>query len=477
MEENFLSKKEEQKSIPSIYVDTNNKNNLHTTNNTLYKTRQTYSKRINTNNMKKLKKIFSRDRILLEVANDPGYKNLKTLNKKNNDNINENITEKEKIINHILISEKEIDKINNELKQYQDFYNQLQETNLTFKAIIEKILSKQNQEKYDDNITDIISYDKEYMLNAFKRQIEDYEKDIEKQNKILAETKNEKKINNFLEINKLLDEKNQELENLISKNKKLQISKKKKEEVINYYYHNIQDIKVNSIKIKDNIKLNEKNKENIEKQIDDLESEKEQIFKKLNTLVEESINVELESTRKKEELNSLTNKYNKYEKILKQKEKNETLMDNILNKINNIKKAIEKNSLKINRLNYDNDEMENDIYILQAESDKLNEKIKPKQKIKNDTKINEKEKFFITEEIKNNENADKIKEENKEINKDLKNIDNNNINKENDNNSNELLNEIEELKKTLEKKKNENNNIVHELEEIKTQYNDMINKK
>ena len=98
MEENFLSKKEEQKSIPSIYVDTNNKNNLHTTNNTLYKTRQTYSKRINTNNMKKLTKIFSRDRILLEVANDPGYKNLKTLNKKNNDNINENITEKEKKI-------------------------------------------------------------------------------------------------------------------------------------------------------------------------------------------------------------------------------------------------------------------------------------------------------------------------------------------------------------------------------------------
>ena len=61
MEENFLSKKEEQKSIPSIYVDTNNKNNLHTTNNTLYKTRQTYSKRINTTNMKKLTKIFSRD--------------------------------------------------------------------------------------------------------------------------------------------------------------------------------------------------------------------------------------------------------------------------------------------------------------------------------------------------------------------------------------------------------------------------------
>ena len=151
--------------------------------------------------------------------------------------------------------------------------------------------------------------------------------------------------------------------------------------------------------------IQEKNKLDIE-QLKILLNEEKEKNKNLNEIqAQNEINLQPQLKLKTSEIDSYIRTINSKDDLI-QKIKNDYMLNE---------------EKQINRLNYDNDEMENDIYILQAESDKLNEKIKPKQKIKNDTKINEKEKFFITEEIKNNENADKIKEENKEINKDLKN--------------------------------------------------------
>ena len=59
-----------------------------------------------------------------------------------------------------------------------------------------------------------------------KKQIINYEKIIEKQEKKLTEVKKEKKTNDFYEKNNLIDDKNRELEDLVSKNKKLQMKKK-----------------------------------------------------------------------------------------------------------------------------------------------------------------------------------------------------------------------------------------------------------
>jgi DNA modification methylase len=128
------------------------------------------------------------------------------------------------------------------------------------------------------------------------------------------------------------------------------------------------------------LKINEKKLNNCDDEIYDLETEKEQIIKKLNVIIEESVNIDLSNEHKKKELNSIKKKYERQKNIEKNKEKDENELINILNKIENMKKIIEKNNNKINMINYDNDEMENDIYIMQAENDKLIDKYKQAQK-------------------------------------------------------------------------------------------------
>ena len=167
----------------------------------------------------------------------------------------------------------------------------------------------------------------QYEINNFdyKTNISQINNKIKKNKKIKnneTETKKEKKINNFYEINNLLDEKNQELENLISQNKKLQMSKHAKYEQINYYYNTIQDLRDNYTKMDGHLKINEKKLNNCDDEIYDLETEKEQIIKKLNVIIEESVNIDLSNEHKKKELNSIKKKYERQKNIEKNKGRN-----------------------------------------------------------------------------------------------------------------------------------------------------------
>ena len=134
--------------------------------------------------------------------------------------------EKEKIITQIFRIEDEINKKDEELNEYKDFYKQLQDNNLTFKAIIERLLNiEEGIPVNNENIKEINKKkvdDKK--INRLKLQIINYDKDIEEKEKFLDKTKNKKKINNFININKLLNEKNRELENLVLGSQKLQAS-------------------------------------------------------------------------------------------------------------------------------------------------------------------------------------------------------------------------------------------------------------
>ena len=462
------TEKEEFKTIQSFRTESNYMKRQNKTQNFQLQNVVVYSKKIKNKHMETITKFFTRDRMLLETPpNLNKYNNMKLLPKNNKKEVT---IEKEKLLNQLIITKKEMDKINNEFKEYKDFYNQLQESNLTFKTIIEKILKIKETDYFEDideNILIISNKKKDKKLNAFKRQILDYEKSIEKQEKILAEAKSEKKTNDFYEINKLLDDKNLELENLVSKNKKLQMSKHKKNEEINYYYNTIKDMSENFIKMEENIKLNEKKLYKVEDELYNLENEKEEIIKKLNSLVEESINVELNNEQKKKEMKSLTKEYEKIKDILKEKEKDDNEINNVLNKIESIKKTIEKNNNKINMLNYYNNELKNDLSIMQTEYTKLNERFKLGKKL--NIEKYEKEKKLIKEEIlKNKAECDEIKNENKE-----------NIfltipeKKMNINDNNNLMKEIERLKKELEEKQKEKTDKEKELIDIKNEYNSL----
>ena len=475
MEKNY-TEKEEFKTIQSNQTELNFGPNPYKTQTYLFKNKIDYSKKINTKNMATITKFFSKDKMLLETSLYRHDYNISNKIQKKNKKFN--TVEKEKVLNQIILSKKDLDKINNDLKEYKKFYHQLQETNLTFKVIIERLLKINQLDNSLDNIEYTISENKklEKKLSPFKKQLINYEKSIERQERILTETKKEKKINNFYEINNLLDEKNQELENLISQNKKLQMSKHAKYEQINYYYNTIQDLRDNYTKMDGHLKINEKKLNNCDDEIYDLETEKEQIIKKLNVIIEESVNIDLSNEHKKKELNSIKKKYERQKNIEKNKEKDENELINILNKIENMKKIIEKNNNKINMINYDNDEMENDIYIMQAENDKLIDKYKQAQKEINTLNKYEKEIKLIKEQItKIKEKKNEIKIDNsannddtffvtlqKDVPKEEK-IDENSI----------IIEDVEKLKNELEEKQKEKALKEKELEEIKNEYNSL----
>jgi len=475
MEKNY-TEKEEFKTIQSNQTELNLGPNPYKTQTYLFKNKIDYSKKINTKNMATITKFFSKDKMLLETSLYRHDYNISNKIQKKNKKFD--TVEKEKILNQIILSKKDLDKINNDLKEYKKFYHQLQETNLTFKVIIERLLKINQLDNSLDDIEYTISENKklEKKLSPFKKQLINYEKSIERQERILTETKKEKKINNFYEINNLLDEKNQELENLISQNKKLQMSKHAKYEQINYYYNTIQDLRDNYTKMDGHLKINEKKLNNCDDEIYNLETEKEQIIKKLNVIIEESVNIDLSNEHKKKELNSIKKKYERQKNIEKNKEKDENELINILNKIENMKKIIEKNNNKINMINYDNDEMENDIYIMQAENDKLIDKYKQAQKEINTLNKYEKEIILIKEQItKIKEKKNEIKIDNsannddtffvtlqKDVPKEEK-IDENSI----------IIEDVEKLKNELEEKQKEKALKEKELEEIKNEYNSL----
>ena len=475
MEKNY-TEKEEFKTIQSNQTELNFGPNPYKTQTYLFKNKIDYSKKINTKNMATITKFFSKDKMLLETSLYRHDYNISNKIQKKNKKFD--TVEKEKVLNQIILSKKDLDKINNDLKEYKKFYHQLQETNLTFKVIIERLLKINQLDNSLDNIEYTISENKklEKKLSPFKKQLINYEKSIERQERILTETKKEKKINNFYEINNLLDEKNQELENLISQNKKLQMSKHAKYEQINYYYNTIQDLRDNYTKMDGHLKINEKKLNNCDDEIYDLETEKEQIIKKLNVIIEESVNIDLSNEHKKKELNSIKKKYERQKNIEKNKEKDENELINILNKIENMKKIIEKNNNKINMINYDNDEMENDIYIMQAENDKLIDKYKQAQKEINTLNKYEKEIKLIKEQItKIKEKKNEIKIDNsannddtffvtlqKDVPKEEK-IDENSI----------IIEDVEKMKNELEEKQKEKALKEKELEEIKNEYNSL----
>ncbi len=468
--EKKYSSKEEYKTMQLSITESNNNKQYYNTQDFQFKNRLEYSKRVQTKNMTTINKFFSRDRMLLEIPKSPKIKNIFKINynKNKKKKKKEGTVEKEKLITQLIISKKDMDKINNEFKEYKDFYHKLEESNMTFKVIMEKILKiRYSDNDENNNEYKIISNKKkDKKLDPFKKQISEYEKDIEIQEKLLFEAKRDKKIKDFYELNQSLKEINNKLENLILKYKNLQITNHKKQEEINYYYNEIINLREESYKMKEKIKLNEKLKNNLDDEIYKIEDEKDQIVKNLNSLIEESINVEVNNENKKNESKKFSKEYEKIQDIKKEKEKDENELFNITNKIDNMKKTIEKNNNKINLLNYDNDEMENDIYIMQSENDKLNEKFKLEQKIKN----YEKEIKLIKQEIeKNKSKPEEKKNENKEaffltIPEDKDKIE-----------KNILLQKIEALQNELEEKKKENDSKQKELEKIKEEYNSLKN--
>ena len=129
--EKIFTEKEELKTMQSNRTETNFNKNLYLIRNFQYKNRKNYSKKINTKNMTNITKFFSRDRILLETSNST--KNIIKLGNKKKQK--EDYVEKERIILQLILTKNEMDKIDNDMKDYKNFYNKLKEQKIMKKVV------------------------------------------------------------------------------------------------------------------------------------------------------------------------------------------------------------------------------------------------------------------------------------------------------------------------------------------------------
>ena len=141
--------------------------------------------------------------------------------------------DKERIIMDLFSLKNDINEKNVKLTMLKNSYSTLQDNNLTNKIIMEKILDIENDDNFkNDSKNEIKTYRKETKserkslgdtkIRFLKSQIIDYEKTIRKQKSILNSTKKNKRIISFVNINKLINEKNEKLEKLKINSENLQ---------------------------------------------------------------------------------------------------------------------------------------------------------------------------------------------------------------------------------------------------------------
>ena len=403
----------------------------------------------------------------------------------------ENQAEKEKIISEIFKIQSEINDKDEELKQYNQIYKKLEEHNMTFKAILERILNSGEEENANQNFNNIdnnnnnninISIKDEEMINnkirqkqinMLKLQVESYDKSIEEKEKILDETKKGKKINNFIIINSLINQKNTELEILITNSQKLQYSKHGIDKRLDFLISSIKKYKENNSKLEQKLKINEKDDKYYKDEYEISLKEFENCNSKISKLENELKLLEDQNLNKRGKLNEIMQVYEKDKNIEEEEEIISNNLDNINIKAESIKKIIEKNKTKINRIKVENQVLENDLNIYKQEADKLNERYKTNQINRHNMKTYEKEKEKIKEELKKNkiEYEKKLKkeiEDEERIKKEIEEFEKAKIG---------LINKINELNRELREKTEKNISIEEQLTKVNQKYNNIIKDK
>ena len=396
----------------------------------------------------------------------------------------ENQTEKEIIISEIFKLQSEIYDKDEELKKYNKIYRKLEEHNMTFKVILERILNAGEKENVNqdfndndnNNISDenaIINKLRQRQISMLKLQVESYDKSIEEKDKILDETKKGKKINNFIVINSLINQKNKELEILITNSQKLQHSQHGIDKRIDFLISSIKKYKEYNSKLEQKLKINEKDEKYYKDEYEINLKEIENYNSKISKLENELKLLESHNLNKRERLNEIIQVYEKDRNLEEEEEAMNNNMENINIKAENIKKIIEKNKTKISIIKVENQVFENDLNIYKQEADKINERYRINQMNKQNMKTYEKEKEKIKEELRKNKSEyekilKKSIEDKERIKKEIEEFEKAKIS---------LINKINELNRELKEKTEKNIIIEEQLTKVNQKYNNIIKDK
>ena len=383
--------------------------------------------------------------------------------------------EKEKIIEQLLCLKDDMEEQNLQLNLLKFYYNKLFDANLTNKAIIEKILNINDNKNDNNNNTEpnneILNSgkksSKEKKINLLKIQIANYDKNIEKQNEILNEEKKEKNINLFLNMNKLINHKNKELETLVLDGKKCQNIYNDIDNKYDFFNKSIKTFNDINFKLKLKLEMNKKKNKINDEQIVKIKKEIEEVKDNLDKLEKELFFIEQSNKERKEQKEILKNKFEENAELKKEKGKYYDELNNFYKKNEDLRKIIEKNGRIINIIKKDNKNNEIRISILKEENIKIKEKESKIEKNIFLMKNFEKEFESIKEKFEKNKNKEKqrISEEKKEKERIKKEIEEFEIAKIG------LINKINELNKELDNKTKEQALKEKELEETKLEYN------
>ena len=391
---------------------------------------------------------------------------------------NTNSKEKEDIISQLLHEKDELDIKNRELMLLRNYYQKLQENNLTYKVIIEKILKIDNGTEIDNANIDSFKNKKGFnspravglrKIYDLKKQLLNFDKTIDEKNKLLEETKKEKKTKNFINLNKLLIEKNYELENLVLNSKELQYFHNDMDNRVDFLNHSIVKFKENIVNLKNKLKKNKQEIKDIEKEIQNSIKEKEDIQINIETLEKDVKIIEEHKNKNKEIIQQLKTEYENNQEIDKEKQIINNNLEEYIKLENNIVYILEKNSRKINLLQNENKDFQTDIEKIKKEKKNLKDNIKENHKNKQILKNYKKKIKELKEEIEKNKEDEKLlilkrEKENERIKKEIEEFEKAKLN---------LLKKIEELNKELNLKIKLNNKKEEELNQKNQEYVDI----
>ena len=319
-------------------------------------------------------------------------------------------------------------------------------------------------------------------INFLKKELDFYNKAIDKDEQKLEIFKKKEKISKFIEAQNELELQNKEIIELIKIYKEYKNKIKEFNIVIHFYKVKNENLVASINEIKNKIeKTYNLEKEDMEQDIPKLESDKK-ILEKQSLLYKtenEKIKKELDEYKKKE---ILLNEYiQNNEKFLKEKEQNNLDIINMYKLEQKLKQKMELKNAKIEKLKKDNSEI--NVYITKIAKDRRNKimkKTKDEQiekekieKIKNEINdINQKIQKYNYEkdvnecelEIEVNNQKDLIKEQENKI-EDLK------------KNDEYIQNDIETLNNELEIINNDIKNKNYELELLVKSLEDLTNQK
>ena len=282
--------------------------------------------------------------------------------------MNQNFVEDEELYPEIKIVKKEIRNLNKELKNLRNEYYIMEEQNLTYKYMIEKILnSKQNQvinNNENDNDEEGENYIKEKIMereeeiknnekiendqgvkkkkskkkkpksdadikiSVLKKQNSSYDDTLHKNDILLEELRKNEKSIQYQTLIYSINAKNDELSENLSKNEKLNQSLIEYETKIKYYMLKAQKFNNEIYKMSKEIEENGKIIEKFNEDIKEYKSKKESLNKKQN-IMEEEIK---DNKKRKEEFDSeckdLDKEIESNQSISKEKKSNENFLNN-----------------------------------------------------------------------------------------------------------------------------------------------------